>query len=292
MAIPCMCASMASACTGNGVLSPRGPVADANRAIMFNSLAIMLAIVIPTIAGLLGVAWWFREGNARAHQKPRFIYSGRIEAIVWGIPFLTIVFLSGLIWIGSHQLDPARPVSSAQKQLEVQVVSLDWKWLFIYPEEHIATVNKLVLPVGRPVHFSLTSASVMNAFFVPQLGSQMYAMNGMRTDLNLLASKPGTYRGRSAHFSGDGFARMDFNVEALPPSEFSRWMTSVQGSAGQLDRKAYSVLARQSENDPPRSFGAVEAGLFDAIAEQRIPPAAGPRQALRSRSDVVPEGGR
>src|SRR4051812_2326242 len=159
----------------------------------------MLAIVIPTILATLAFAWWFRESNSRARYLPDWAYSGRIELVVWAIPTLVILFLGGVTWIGSYDLDPARPLSSHVKPLEVQVVSLDWKWLFIYPEQGVAAVNELVVPAGRPVHFSLTSASVMNAFFVPQLGSMIYAMNGMTTQLHLQADRPGDFYGRSSH---------------------------------------------------------------------------------------------
>jgi cytochrome o ubiquinol oxidase subunit 2 len=280
-----------TACTNEGVLAPRGPVAAANRMIMFNSLVIMLAIVVPTIIAALAFAWWFRAGNGRAHYDPDFVYSGRVEAIVWGIPLLTIVFLSGLIWIGSHELDPYRRLEpDGQQPLEVQVVSLDWKWLFIYPDQGVATLNQLVVPVGRPVHFTLTSASVMNTFFVPQLGSQIYTMNGMATQLSLQADEPGTYRGQSSHFSGDGFAKMVFPVRAVAPEEFTRWATQARGAGQKLDRAAYANLARQSEGDPPVTFGAVEPGLFDAIVRRQIPPAEGPREARGGDSEVRPEG--
>jgi cytochrome o ubiquinol oxidase subunit 2 len=163
-------------CSG-GVLEPHGPIGAANRLILFNAVEIMAAIVVPTIVAALVFAWWFRESNTRARYLPHWAYSGRIELIVWSIPLLVICFLGGVIYIGSHDLDPARPIASQNKPLEVQVVSLDWKWLFIYPDLSVASVNQLVVPVGMPIHFNLTSASVMNAFFVPQLGSMIYTMN-------------------------------------------------------------------------------------------------------------------
>ena len=206
----------ASACSNASFMRPAGPVAEQNRLILFDSVGIMLCIVVPTIIATLVFAWWFRAGNSRARYRPDFVYSGRIEMVVWSIPILTIMFLGGVIWIGSHDLDPARPLPSREPPLEVQVVSLDWKWLFIYPAQGIASVNRAVIPVGRPVHFSLTSASVMNSFFVPRLGSQIYTMNGMRTQLNLQANAPGSYFGTSAHFSGDGFSDMQFTVDAVP----------------------------------------------------------------------------
>ena len=174
------------------VLDPQGIIGIAEKTILIDSLAIMLAIVIPTIAATFAFAWWFRASNTRARYLPDFAYSGRLELIVWAIPLLVIMLLGGVTWIGSHDLDPAKPLASNTPPLEVQVVSLDWKWLFIYPEQHVASVNQLVVPAGVPVHFSLTSASVMNAFFIPQLGSMIYTMNGMTTQLNLQADAPGS----------------------------------------------------------------------------------------------------
>ena len=209
------------------VLDPQGPVGIAEKTILIDSLAIMLAIVVPTIVATFAFAWWFRASNTRARYLPNWAYSGRIELIVWGIPLLVIMLLGGVAWIGSHDLDPAKPCpagadghghdpTTAAAPLEVQVVSLDWKWLFIYPGQGVASVNQLVVPAGVPIHFSLTSASVMNAFFIPQLGSMIYTMNGMTTQLNLQADAPGTFRGLSSHYSGDGFSGMHFDVQAVP----------------------------------------------------------------------------
>ncbi|MGH6840928.1 MAG: hypothetical protein ACREDV_02385, partial [Methylocella sp.] len=177
------------------ILDPQGPVGLAQKTILIDSLVIMLAIVLPTIAATLAFAWWFRDSNTRATYLPDWAYSGRIELIVWSIPVMVIMLLGGVTWIGSHDLDPARPLTSNTPPLEVQVVSLDWKWLFIYPAQGVASVNRLVVPAGTPIHFSLTSASVMNAFFIPQLGSMIFTMNGMTTQLNLQADAPGTLRG-------------------------------------------------------------------------------------------------
>src|SRR6201991_5070333 len=174
-----------------GVLDPKGPISVAERQILFNSLGIMLAIVIPTILATLGVAYWFRSSNRRATYLPDFEYSGRIEMLVWSIPAMTVLLVGGGAWVGSHDLDPRKPLASAEKPITVQVVSLDWKCLFIYPEQGIASVNQLTIPVGRPVSFQLTSAGVMNSFFVPQLAGQIYTMAGMVTRLNLRADYPG-----------------------------------------------------------------------------------------------------
>src|SRR6267143_4260171 len=212
-----------TACQG-GILDPQGFIGIADKTILIDSLAIMLAIVLPTIAATLAFAWWFRAANTRAIYLPDFEYSGRIELIVWSIPLLTVILLGGVAWIGSHELDPAKPLASDTPPLEIQVVSLDWKWLFIYPNQRVASVNQLVVPAGVPLHFSLTSASVMNAFFIPQLGSMIYTMNGMTTQLNLQADAPGTFRGLSSHFSGDGFSDMQFEVLALPAERFAAWI--------------------------------------------------------------------
>src|SRR6266513_2942022 len=200
-------AAMLGGCS-EGVFDPKGPIAAAERQILSNSLGIMLAIVIPTILATLGVAWWFRSSNKRAHYLPDFAYSGRLEMLVWSIPAMTVLLVGGVAWVGSHHLDPRKPIASTVKPISIQVVSLDWKWLFIYPEQGIATVNQLTIPVGTPVRFELTSSGVMNSFFVPQLGSQIYTMAGMVTRLQLQAEQSGTYRGLSAQFSGGGFADM------------------------------------------------------------------------------------
>jgi cytochrome o ubiquinol oxidase subunit 2 len=262
-------------CSG-GVLDPQGPIGAAQRTILLNSVAIMLVIVVPTIVAALGFAWWFRSSNSKARHRPDWAYSGRIEAIVWVIPALVVLFLGGIAWISSHDLDPAQPIASPSAPLEIQVVSLDWKWLFIYPEQGVASVDRLVLPTGVPVHFKLTSASVMNAFFVPQLGSMIYTMNGMTTQLYLQADQAGTFHGQSSQFSGAGFSDMHFQVHALPPPQFATWVESVRGSGPVLDRAAYAALARQGVAARPFSYGAVQPDLFQAVVVQAVPPASGP----------------
>ncbi len=276
-----------TACSSTSVLSPAGPVADANRSILLNALTIMLAIVVPTIVATLAFAWWFRASNPRAQYRPDFVYSGRIEMIVWSIPILVILFLSGVIWVGSHQLDPARPIKSAAPQLEVQVVALDWKWLFIYPQQGVASVNRLVVPTGTPVHFSITSSGVMNAFFVPRLGSMIYAMNGMQTDLNLRADRNGSFYGRSAQFSGDGFSDMNFRYEAVSPAAFGAWVASARGAGRQLDGQSYEALARQSQKVAPYTYAKVAPGLYEAVVQHRLKPGPGP-EAGRGGPQVSP----
>jgi len=268
-------------CGGPSVLDPHGTIASQNRIILLDSLAIMLAIVVPTIATTLGFAWWFRAGNSKATYRPHFVYSGRIELVVWSIPTLVILFLGGIIWIGSQRLDPFRPIESSAKPLELQAISLDWKWLFIYPDQHVAALNQLVVPADRPLHFTLTSASVMNAFFVPQLGSMIYTMNGMRTQLHLQADHEGTFHGLSAQFSGDGFPGMNFTVRAVSPAAFDDWVKSTQGTGPTLDQAEYKRLLAQSMNDPPATYRAVADRLFEAVVAQELPPGPGPTPAIR-----------
>jgi cytochrome o ubiquinol oxidase subunit II len=278
-----------SGCSG-GILDPKGPVGSAERTILFNSLAIMLAIVIPTIVATLAFAWWYRDSNERARYTPDFVYSGRIELVVWSIPTLVILFLGGIIWIGSYQLDPYKPIESGKTPLEVEVVSLDWKWLFLYPAEGVASVNELVIPVGTPVHFSLTSASVMNTFFVPQLGSMIYTMNGMTSQLHLQADHEGSYYGRSAHFSGDGFPKMQFQTRAVGDAAFADWVAKAKASEATLDDAAYATLARQSIGDPPKTLRLADPHLFHRIATQALPPAPGPDEG-RGGPEVSPRPG-
>src|SRR5712671_5078618 len=205
------------------ILDPQGPIGAADTTILIDSVAIMLAIVLPTIAAIFGFAYWFRASNTKARYLPNWEYSGRIELVVWSVPALTIILLGGVAWIGAHQLDPAKAVEGSGGPLTIQVVSLDWKWLFIYPDQKVATINTLTVPKGAPLQFQLTSASVMNAFFIPQFGSMIYTMNGMTTRLNLQADRPGTFQGLSAQFSGDGFADMHFDVHVVPSVQFPKW---------------------------------------------------------------------
>jgi cytochrome o ubiquinol oxidase subunit 2 len=259
-----------------GVLDPAGPVGTAERQILINSLGIMLAIVVPTIVATLVFAWWFRAGNTRAKYRPGWGFSGQLELVVWSIPLMTIMLLGGVAWLGSHDLDPYKPLPSDQPQLEVQVVSLDWKWLFIYPEQGIATVNELVIPAGRPVHFSLTSASVMNTFFVPQLGSMIYTMGGMTSQVHLQADQPGTYRGQSGHYSGDGFSDMHFEVQSKPAAAFEQWVAGVRTAGKTLDDDGYKELSKQTINVTPYTYGGVADGLFNRIVTLQLPLGPGP----------------
>jgi cytochrome o ubiquinol oxidase subunit II len=264
-------AAALAGCT-EGVLDPKGPVAAAERLIMLNSTGIMLAIVIPTMLATLGVAWWFRASNERARYRPDFAYSGRLELLVWSIPIMTILLVGGVAWLSSYDLDPPKAIASAEKPVRVQVVALDWKWLFIYPDEGIATVNQLTVPVGAPISFELTSSGVMNSFFVPQLGGQIYTMSGMVTRLHLRADHAGTYRGMSANYSGAGFSDMYFNVNAVPAEKFAQWVAETRISGPVLDAQSYAELAKPSQAVAPFTYRAVAPNLFNGILSTGMQP--------------------
>ena len=259
-----------------GILDPQGPIATAQRLLLINSTAIMLVVVIPVIVATLAFAWWYRSSNTRAGHGADESYEERIEFVVWSIPAVTVILRGGVIWIGSHQLDPRAPIPGKSDPLRVDVVALDWKWLFIYPDQGVAAVNQLVIPAGAPVAFRLTSATVMNSFFVPQLGSQIYTMGGMTTHLNLLADKPGEYQGFSANFSGDGFSEMRFVVKSVPAADFNAWLEQARGAGSALDEAGYAALAKPSKAVPPTTYRSVEPKLFERIIDQTV---AGPRKA-------------
>jgi cytochrome o ubiquinol oxidase subunit II len=267
-------ASLVDSCRGAGVLDPQGPVASAERLILLNATAIMLVVVVPVIVLTLAFAWWYRSSNKRAAYTPDWAYSGHVELVVWSIPAMVVILLSGVMWTSSHLLDPARRLPSDATPIRIEVVSLDWKWLFIYPDLEVAAVNELVVPAETPVEFMLTSASVMNSFLVPQLGSQIYTMPGMTTYLNLMADRPGDYAGLSAQFSGDGFSDMRFVVHAVPASEFQSWLEHTRGVGTALDADTYSQLARASGNMQPQTYGGVDPMLFEHIVKTTAEPLA------------------
>jgi cytochrome o ubiquinol oxidase subunit II len=248
-----------------GVLDPKGPIAAAERLIMINSTGIMLAIVIPTMLATLATAFWFRASNTRARYMPDFDYSGRLELLVWSIPLMTILLVGGVAWLGSYDLNPPKAIASAEKPVRVQVVSLDWKWLFIYPDQGIAAVNQLTIPVGTPISLELTSSGVMNSFFVPQLAGQIYTMSGMVTRLYLRADHAGTYRGMSANYSGAGFSDMYFNADAVAAERFGEWVAATRTVGPTLDAQAYADLAKPSQAVAPFSYRAVTPRLFKDI---------------------------
>jgi cytochrome o ubiquinol oxidase subunit II len=260
-----------TASCNRGILDPVGPIAAQEKQLLINSTAIMLAIIIPTMIATIAFAWWFRAGNKKATYRPDWEYSGAVEMVVWAIPALTIMLLGGITWIGSHNLDPAKPLKSAAQPVKVDVVSLDWKWLFIYPDQGIATVNQLVVPAGVPVSYRLTSATVWNVFWVPQMGTMIYTMPRMTTRLNLQADRQGIYDGMSAHFSGDGFSGMRFKTHVVPAQQFAAWARGAHGKGQALDGRAFAELQKPSSYVKPTAYGAVAPNLFDAIVANKAP---------------------
>ena len=255
---------------GDGVLAPAGPVGAAELQILLETFGAMMLVVVPVIALILYFAWWYRASNKRAVYRPAWAYSGKVEFSIWIIPLLLIVFLATLAWSGSHDLDPYKPLPSSRKAVTVQVVSLDWKWLFIYPDYGVASINDLAVPVGAPVNFELTSGTVMNSFLVPRLGSQIYTMAGMRTRLALQADKPGDYPGLSAQFSGDGFSDMGFVVHARDAAGFDAWIRGAKASPAALTTDAYAALLAKHAPAPVQLFGTVSPGLFQHAIDARM----------------------
>jgi cytochrome o ubiquinol oxidase subunit II len=244
------------------VLDPKGPVGLAERSLIATSTGVMLIVVIPVIVLTLLFARRYRASNRAAEYRPTWSHSTAIEVAVWTLPTLIVAFLAVLTWKSTHELDPYRPLASNVKPIDVEVVALDWKWLFIYPDLGIASVNQLAFPVGTPVNFRITSDSVMNSFFIPQLGGQIYAMAGMQTRLHLMASQPGDYAGESANFSGPGFSDMKFRALATSPADFDAWVAKVRASSEHLDMDRYYAVAKPSEKTPVTHFSTVDPKLF------------------------------
>jgi cytochrome o ubiquinol oxidase subunit II len=266
-----------ASCRSAGVLDPQGPISFAERLILINATAIMLVVVLPVIVLTLTFSWWYRASNARATYRPNWTYSGNIELVTWSIPAMIVILLAAVGWIGSHALDPARKLQSDTRPLRIEVVSLDWKWLFIYPDHQVAAVNQIVIPTGTPIEFILTSASVMNSFFIPQLGTQIYTMPGMTTRVNLLADRPGDYPGLSANFSGDGFSDMRFLVHAVAAADFEIWLAHTRGEGRTLDADAYSQLVPAGSGTPVQTYRSVDPDLFERIVHPSGQLTAAPR---------------
>lgn len=254
-----------SGCSNLDVLDPKGSVGMAEKSLIGTATMAMLLVVVPVIVMVLVFAWRYRATNRNATYAPKWAHSTAIETVVWTVPTLIILFLGILTWNTTHELDPYRPIESAAKPIKVEVVALDWKWLFIYPDLGIASVNQLAFPVGTPVSFQITSDSVMNSFFIPQLGSQIYAMAGMQTQLHLIADHAGDYAGISANFSGKGFSDMKFRALAVTPEQFDAWVERVKASPERLDMDKYSVVAKPSEKQPVGYFSSVDPKLFHNI---------------------------
>ncbi len=249
-----------------GILNPKGTVAYEERILLFDSIALMLIVVIPVIIMSFAFIYRYHESHKKSAYKPNWSHSVFLEAFWWGIPCLIIVALGILTWHYTHKLDPYRKIDGTPVSLKVEVIALPWKWLFIYPEHNIASVNDLKLPVNQQVEFFLTSDNVpMSAFFVPQLGSQIYTMAGMQTKLHLLPTQTGTYQGLDSQYNGDGFSEMHFPVEVLSDEAMQKWIASVKASNEKLDLNRYKKLRQNSIAHPAEHFAKVEPNLFHNI---------------------------
>ena len=261
------------------VMNPKGDIARQQADLIVTSTVLMLLIIVPVIVLTLLFAWRYRAANRSATYEPDWDHSTRLELVIWGAPLLIIIALGAITWISTHQLDPYRPLSRIDehrpvpadvKPLEVQGVALDWKWLFIYPEQGVATVNELAAPVDRPIRFTITSSTVMNSFFVPALAGQIYAMPGMQTTLHAVINEAGVYDGFSANYSGGGFSRMRFKFHGLSEGGFADWVAANRASGEVLDRPTYLKLEQPSQAEPVRRFGAVKPDLFAAVVNRCV----------------------
>lgn len=257
------------------LLNPQGRIAVAEKDLLIDALLLMLIVVIPVMILTLIIAWRYRAKNTKAEYLPTWCHSNVIEAICWGVPLAIIITLATMTWISTHKLDPYKSiVIKGKKTLTIQVVALNWKWLFIYPKQGIATVNTLTIPTRTPVRFFITADAPMNSIEIPQLAGQIYAMAAMRTQLHLTADHVGTYEGFSTNYSGDGFAGMKFKVHAVKPAQFNRWVGHVRRTAGKrLTLSTYRQLTKDSIRNKPAYYAHVKPGLFERIIDQYIIPA-------------------
>lgn len=261
--IAVLCATLFTYSGDIAVLYPKGWVGEQERNLLVTASWLMLIVVIPVIVLTLAIAWRYREGNTKAKYSPDWEFNPWIEAVWWAIPCVISLGLGVMIWKSSHALDPYEALVGNKKPLTIQVVALQWKWLFIYPEEKIASVNFLQFPKDTPIHFELTSEAPMNSFWVPHLGGQIYAMPGMKTQLNLIAGEEGSYPGLSANISGEGFASMNFIAKATSQAEFDEWIKSMRKVPEGLSRKAYKLLRKPSTEISTFSYTLEDEGLFD-----------------------------
>lgn len=263
------------------VLSPAGDIAAQQRDLLLMSVFLMLIIIIPVMALTIFFAWKYRESNKEARYEPDWDHSTHLELVIWAAPLLIIICLGAITWSGTHLLDPYRSLDRINKgqataegvePLQVNVVAMDWKWLFIYPEYGIATVNELAAPVDRPIRFHITSTGVMNSFYIPALAGQIYAMPGMETKMNAVINRPGKYVGFSANYSGDGFSDMRFAFHGLDQAGFDQWVAGVRADSKSLDRETYLELEKPSEKVPVLHYASVDEGLFDAVLNMCVEP--------------------
>ncbi|MEI2455268.1 MULTISPECIES: ubiquinol oxidase subunit II [Lysobacter] len=272
-------ATLALAGCNTVVLNPSGDIAQQQGNLIVISTVLMLLIIVPVIALTLFFAWRYRASNTKATYKPDWDHSTQLELVIWSAPLLIIIILGAITWVSTHTLDPYRPldrikpgqpVAADVKPLVIEVVALDWKWLFLYPEQNIATINEVAAPVDRPIQFKITASTVMNSFYVPALAGQIYAMPGMQTQLHAVINKPGDYEGFSANYSGAGFSHMRFRFHGLDQAGFDAWVAKNRASGTTLERAGYLELEKPSEKEPVRRYGAVAPGLYHAILNRCV----------------------
>ncbi|TXS90354.1 ubiquinol oxidase subunit II [Parahaliea aestuarii] len=263
------------------VMSPSGDVASQQADLILWSTYLMLIIIVPVIVLTLLLAWRYRSSNKDATYKPDWDHSTKLELVIWAAPLAIIIALGALTWVSTHKLDPYRPLDRIEKgvpvpegtePLVVEVVAMDWKWLFFYPEQGIATVNELAAPVDRPIKFKITATTMMNSFYVPALAGMIYAMGGMETQLHAVINEPGSYEGFSANYSGEGFNKMRFEFLGESESDFEQWVAQVKAQGNPLSRDAYKALEKPSIDDPVRYYSEVMPGLYDAILNRCVDP--------------------
>jgi len=254
------------------ILNPKGQIGHDEKTLLITAVVLMLLVVIPVIVMTLAFAWKYRASNTKARYEPNWSHSTAIEVVVWSIPCMIVLVLAVLTWRSSHALDPYKPIESDVPPVTIEAISLDWKWLFIYPEEKIATVNEIKFPVNTPLNFKLTSDTVMNAFFIPHLGSMIYSMAAMETKLHLIANETGEFPGMSSHYSGAGFAKMHFTAYSVTDAEYRQWLDQVRAGQDSLDKASFNALGadRNADWHPVTYYGQVEEGLFDWVVAKHM----------------------
>ena len=256
----------------SAILDPKGQIGQDEKTLLITATVLMLLVVVPVIIMTLAFAWKYRASNTKARYEPKWSHSTAIEVVVWSIPCMIVLVLAVLTWRSSHALDPYRPLESDKKPVVIEAISLDWKWLFIYPEENIATVNEITFPVNTPLNFKITSDSVMNAFFIPHLGSMIYSMTGMETKLHLIANETGEFPGMSSHYSGAGFSKMHFTAHSVTEEQYQQWLAKVRAESSTLNKDAFNALVAEKNHDwhPVTYFGTTETGLFNWVVEKHM----------------------
>jgi len=263
------------------LLNPSGDVAVQQRDLIYLATALMLIVIVPVMIATVVFAWKYRASNKEAKYDPEWHHSTKLELVIWSVPLMIIIALGSVTWVTTHLLDPYRPldrldadrpIPAETRTLTVEAIALDWKWLFIYPEYGIATVNEMAAPVDRPIEFKITASSVMNSFFIPALAGQVYAMAGMQTKLHAVINKPGVFDGMSANYSGAGFSGMNFKFHGLDHAGFDQWIAKARSAGGDLNRQTYLELERPSHNVPVQRYAKVDPELYEAILNRCVVP--------------------